>query len=133
MKVEKVPRLAGMLVAAVFAAAVFLSMHASVPAEAHQDCRAGVHNGTERGIACNRYSGSGNHWANWVDACDHSADGYRMRAWASIASGEFPGGWDPNGANSGCANDQWTGSYLYAQRPCFEVIGCAYFLNHGTP
>lgn len=59
------------------------------------------------------------------------ADGFRVRAWVYInGASQYPGNWDDNGANPGCFNDYWAGSYLDAQKICVEIIGCSGWLNH---
>jgi hypothetical protein len=106
-------------------------------AQAHQDCVARYYLGISRGVACNRYpAGGGNHYQNWVDGCDRDADGLKVRAWATLVevSGDLIGDWDPNGANPGCANDQYIVAHLARQRICVEQpVGCSDWLNHGYP
>lgn len=79
------------------------------PIRGQKRARRSYYGGVNRGTACNRYSGSGNHYANWVDGCDREVDGWKVRAWARITIGEYAGDWDPNGGDSGCANDQYHG------------------------
>jgi hypothetical protein len=106
------------------------------PAAAHQGadaCEPLYYGGVNRGTGCNRYSGSGNHHSNWVDGCDREAEGWRVRAWARITVGDYHGEWDPNGANSGCAHDQYSGFFLQGHRICVEVAGCSGWRLHGSP
>jgi hypothetical protein len=108
-------------------------------ANAHQGseaCQPKYYGGVNRGTACNRYSGYGNHWENWVDGCDRESDGLRVRAWADLNSpiADVPGDWDPNGANSGCANDLMAGARLEGHRICVEQpVGCSDWRPHGYP
>ena len=124
-------------------AKVFLFVRPSTinggPAEAHQGaaaCQAQAYGGVNRGTACNRYDVYGDHWANWVDGCDRDSDGLKVRAWANLNDpiNEMPGEWDPNGANSGCANDHLTGARLEDHRICVEQpVGCSAWRPHGYP
>jgi hypothetical protein len=93
-------------------------------AQAHEAC---VNHGDD--TACTRFTNGDSHF--WLDACDRESDGHRVRAWADAAtfSGQRPGNWDPNGANSGCANDVLAvGSALWWV--CEEVDGCSAHRNH---
>jgi len=123
---------------AIAAALLSPSLQLSEPALAHQGlagCIAKPYGGVDRGVACNRYSGYGDHWANWVDGCDRESDGWRVRAWADLNSpiADIPGDWDPNGANAGCANNQMIGARLEGHRICVEVAGCSGWRAHGYP
>jgi hypothetical protein len=121
---------------AVLSSGFLLGAQIVAVAEAHQGaeaCEPKYYGGVNRGTACNRYSGSGNHHANWVDGCDRAVDGWKVRAWARITVGEYPGDWDPNGGDPGCANDQYHGFHLQAHRICVEVIGCSAWREHGLP
>lgn len=106
-------------------------------ADAHADCAYRYYDGVAqyRGKACNRSSGHPTmHFSHWVDGCDGYTDGLRVRAWAvlqSYSSDPWPGNWDPNGASSGCANDQYTSLVLYGHKICVEQpAGCSGWLWH---
>jgi hypothetical protein len=108
------------------------------PVSAHQGaeaCQPLYYGGPNRGTACNRYTGYGNHWENYIDGCDREADGWKVRAWADLNDpiNHVPGEWDPNGANSGCANDRLYGARLEGHRICVEVAGCSAWRPHGYP
>ena len=108
-------------------------------ADAHQGaaaCQAQAYGGVNRGTACNRYDVYGDHWANWVDGCDRESDALKVRAWANLNDpiNEVPGSWDPNGADSGCANNHFTGARLEDHRICVEQpVGCSAWRPHGFP
>jgi len=72
-----------------------------------------------RGVACTH----GGH--QYLDGCDRYADGLKARAWEWIGYpfDPVPGSWDPNGANSGCANDP---TIAVVHRICVEhPVGCS--------
>lgn len=103
------------------------------PAQAHEICINKFAGGTSRGVACNRAPSSTRHTDNYVDGCDRSPDGYRVRAWQSykgVSGGAYPGNYDPNGADPGCANEFTNGFALDADRICIEVVGCSGYLLH---
>lgn len=103
---------------------------ASPPAQAHNSCIEKTFNFFERGVACNRSQGASDHFSNWVDGCDRFSDGWSVRAWYTFqGTGDFPGSWDPNGANPGCANDNLTWN-LRRQKICVEVAGCSGWRDH---
>jgi len=120
----------------VFVTTFLVAGHVVVPATAHYGsgaCTSKYHDGINRGVACNRYAGFGNHYANWIDGCDRHSDGWRVRAWGNVVGAPaIPGDWDPNGNNEGCANDQLWG-HLENHRICVEVAGCSGWQPHGWP
>jgi hypothetical protein len=77
-------------------------------------------NTTQRGVACTHQ----NH--DWLDGCDRRADGLSARAWQYTPFGDaFPGSWDDNGANPGCANN-YVGGFINSHRICVEQpVGCS--------
>ena len=108
-------------------------------AQAHQGataCQAQPYGAVNRGTACNRYDVYRDHWANWVDGCDRESDGLRVRAWGNLNDpiNEVPGSWDPNGADSGCGNNHFTGARLEDHRICVEQpVGCSVWRPHAYP
>jgi len=101
-----------------------------LPASAHQICISKSVNGLERGVACNRYRQTADHRNNIIDGCDRSRDGLRVRAWWVHGDTQIPGNFDPNGADSGCANDFDFGD-LDAHFVCIEQpVGCSGRLLH---
>jgi hypothetical protein len=63
---------------------------------------------------------------DWLDGCDRRADGLSARAWQHTPLGDsFPGSWDDNGANPGCANN-YVGGFINSHRICVEQpVGCS--------
>jgi hypothetical protein len=124
-------RYAALLAVAASCITTSVGIYGAPAVQAHQECIGHVVGGYQRGVACNRYGPYGDHYSGWVDGCDRHTDGYRVRAWADI---EYPvgyqiGNWDPNGANSGCANDQWNRE-LIRHRICVEVVDCGLWDPH---
>lgn len=122
------------LASTITAATVFLGVQST--ADAHQGaaaCADHYYGGVNRGVACNRYTGS-THNTNWVDGCDRDADGWRVRAWGKVISlPEISTDWDPNGNQDGCANMLLSAGYLERQKICVEVAGCGAYTYHGYP
>lgn len=95
-----------------------------LPSKAHStpdNCIGKSYNGATRGVACTHQG------HDYLDGCDRHADGLAVRAWVSppYPHDPWPGSWDPNGAQSGCASD-YTASFINYHRICIEQpVGCS--------
>lgn len=76
-------------------------------------------NTTQRGVACTGDA----HFR--LDGCDRHPDGLRARAWYNIRGSVGPGSWDPNGANSGCAHNDFVTMIDYHAICVEQPVGCS--------
>jgi hypothetical protein len=84
---------------------------------AHANC-VNHYNPELNGVAC------GNAAHTDLAGCDRDADSNRVRAWHWIAqASQIPAGWDPNGADSGCAHSYI--AHTFSMRACTENEGCS--------
>lgn len=93
-------------------------------AEAHEDCITKTYGGVDRAVGCIKNDPPCYGHCR-LDGCDRYSDGLSTRPWYWIAQGnQYPGPWDPNGANSGCSHVYYTPNW-FAYNICVESpVGC---------
>jgi hypothetical protein len=71
----------------------------------------------------------------WIDSCDQSSDGLKVRAWSAVYGTvtAYALSWDPDGAGGDCAHDKPSERVGSGQhRVCIEhPIGCSPYVFHG--